>query len=65
MTDPNYKFEYKYPKDLVMRSFPILGKGDDEKISAIELFRSAKKPVIYSGGGTIQADASKELTEFS
>ena len=66
MTDPNYKFEYKYPKDLVMRSFPILGKGDDEKISAaIELFRAAKKPVIYSGGGTIQADASKELTEFS
>ena len=66
MTDPNYKFDYKYPKDLVMRSFPILGKGDDEKIAAaIELFRSAKKPVIYSGGGTIQADASKELTEFS
>ena len=49
-----------------MRSFPILGKGDDEKIAAaIELFRAAKKPVIYSGGGTIQADASKELTEFS
>ena len=66
MTDPNYKFEYKYPKELVMRSFPILGKGQDEKIAnAIELFRSAKKPVIYSGGGTIQADASKELTEFS
>ena len=66
MTDPNYKFDYKYPKDLVMRSFPILGKGDDEKIAAaIELFRSSKKPVIYSGGGTIQADASKELTEFS
>ncbi len=65
MTDPNYKFEYKYPKDLVMRSFPILGKGNDEKIAAaIELFRAAKKPVIYSGGGTIQADASKELTEF-
>ena len=48
MTDPNYKFEYKYPKELVMRSFPILGKGQDEKIAnAIELFRSAKKPVIY------------------
>ena len=59
MTDPIISLSISILKNW-SRSFPILGKGQDEKIAnAIELFRSSKKPVIYSGGGTIQANASK------
>ena len=32
---------------------------------AVELLLSAKKPVIWSGMGTLMADASAELTEFA
>ena len=32
---------------------------------AIELIKEAKRPVIFSGGGVILSEASKELTEFA
>lgn len=32
---------------------------------AVELLKSAKKPIIYAGGGAILSDAGKQLVEFA
>ena len=66
MTDPKVKFDYKFPKDLYLRSYPILGEADPSQVSkAVNMLKAAKKPVIYAGGGVIQSDASKELVNLS
>ena len=66
MTDPKVEFEYKFPKDLYLRSSPILGEADPTEVSdAVKMLKAAKKPVIYSGGGVIQSDASEELVNLS
>ena len=66
MTDPKAEFEYKFPKDLYLRSYPILGEADPTEVSdAVKMLKAAKKPVIYSGGGVIQSDASEELVNLS
>ena len=66
MTDPAIKFEYKFPKDLYLRSYPILGEADTSQVSeAVKLLKTANKPVIYAGGGVIQSDASEELVSLS
>ena len=66
MTDPKIEFEYKFPKDLYLRSYPILGEADQTEVSeAVKMLKTAKKPVIYSGGGVIQSDASQELVNLS
>ena len=66
MTDPKVEFEYKFPKDLYLRSYPILGKADPTEVSdAVKMLKAAKKPVFYSGGGVIQSDASEELVNLS
>jgi len=66
MTDPKNKFDYKFPKDLYLRSYPILGEADPSKVSeAVKMLKAAKKPVIYAGGGVIQSDASEELVNLS
>lgn len=38
---------------------------DEDLVSLLKLIENAKKPVIISGGGVINAEASKELDEFS
>jgi acetolactate synthase-1/2/3 large subunit len=66
MTDPNNKFEYKFPSDVYLRSYPILGESDAAGVKeAVKLIKSAKKPIIYAGGGVIQSDASNELVQLS
>jgi acetolactate synthase-1/2/3 large subunit len=65
VTDPNIKIPYEYPKKIKMRSYSPVQKGHLGQIKkAVELMRSAKQPVIYTGGGVVLGDASKELTEF-
>ena len=66
MTDPKVTFEYKYPKDLYLRSYPILGEADSAHVfEAVKILKEAKKPVIYAGGGVIQSNASEELVNLS
>lgn len=66
LTDPDYKFEFTYPSEIKMRSYNPPKNGDISKIKeAIDLIEHAKRPVIYSGGGVIQDDASDELTELA
>ena len=58
--------EYEYPENINMRSYSPVIKGHPGQIKrASKLILSAKKPMIYSGGGVILAEASKELTEFA
>ena len=58
--------EYEYPKNIDMRSYRPVIKGHPGQIKrASKLILSAKKPMIYSGGGVILGEASKELTKFT
>ncbi len=58
--------EYEYPKEVDMRSYRPVVKGHPGQMKkAAKLLLSAKKPMIYSGGGVVLSEASKELTEFS
>ena len=66
LTDPDHKFEFTYPSEIKMRSYNPPKNGDISKIKeAVDLIEHAKRPVIYSGGGVIQDDASDELTELA
>ena len=56
---------YEYPERVEMRSYKPTTQGHAGQIKrAADLLLSAKKPMIYSGGGAIIGDASRELTEF-
>jgi len=66
MTDPRIKVPYKYPKKVTMRSYnPVLTLQKEQIRKAVDLLLGAQKPVIYSGGGVVLGEASKELTEFA
>lgn len=61
-TAPNEKFEYHFPDSVSIRSYQPSVKGHAGQIrKAVELLMSAKKPVLYSGGGVISSNASDEL----
>lgn len=66
LTHPANTFEYEYPKKVKMRSYSPITRGHTGQIKkAVDLILAAKKPVIYSGGGVILGDASKQLTELA
>ena len=65
LTDPNEKFEYKYPSDLYLRSFALYDEVESNEVKqAIKLLTEAERPVIYAGGGAINSNAAKEIYEF-
>ena len=65
-TDPEYKFDFDYPKDIDIRSYKPVKEGHSGQIKrAVKLLLEAKKPVIYSGGGVIQDNASSQLTNLA
>jgi len=58
--------EYEYPTTVDMRSYKPVVRGHPGQIKrATELILSAKKPMIYSGGGVILSNASEELTTLT
>jgi acetolactate synthase-1/2/3 large subunit len=66
ITDPRIKVPYKYPKKVTIRSYNPAVTGHKGQIKkAVDLLLTAQKPIIYSGGGVILGEASKELTEFA
>ncbi len=66
ITDPRIKVPYKYPKKVSIRSYNPAVAGHKGQIKkAVELLLTAERPMIYSGGGVVIGEASKELTEFS
>ena len=65
ITAPHIKIPYEYPKQVKIRSYNPNLKGHPRQIKrAVELLLSAKRPIIYSGGGVIMDGASQELRDF-
>ncbi|WP_404361475.1 acetolactate synthase 3 large subunit [Methylotuvimicrobium sp. KM1] len=66
ITDPSIKVPYKYPRKVIMRSYNPAVEGHKGQIKkAVELLLSAQRPMIYSGGGVILGEASRELIELT
>ncbi|MDM3872006.1 acetolactate synthase 3 large subunit [Porticoccus sp. W117] len=66
VTYPGYKISYSYPEQVDIRSYQPRSKGHPRQIQkAMALIASAKKPIIYAGGGVILGEAHKELTELA
>ncbi|MFV2054887.1 MAG: acetolactate synthase 3 large subunit [Thiohalomonadales bacterium] len=66
ITAPNVLVDYSYPKKVQMRSYSPVLNGHPKQIKrAVELILSAKRPMLYTGGGVILGDASKELTDLT
>ncbi len=66
ITDPNKTYEFEYPKKVKLRSYTPAGKGHSGQIKkAVQLLLSAKRPMIYSGGGVVQGNASELLTKLA
>ena len=55
-----------FPKSVSLRGYNPVRRADEVALQEmLGLIASAKKPMIYCGGGVITADASKELKEFA
>jgi acetolactate synthase I/II/III large subunit len=55
--------EFKYPEKVFIRSYQPTYEGHPGQIQrAVKLIMKSKKPVLYTGGGIISSNASKELT---
>jgi len=55
-----------FPTEVNLRGYNLPPKADPVALNEIVgLIKSAKKPMIYAGGGIISADASAELLEFA
>ena len=60
------KAEFHYPKRVSMRSYNPVTKGHPRQIQkAVDLMLAAKRPMLYTGGGVILANASSQLTELT
>ena len=58
--------EYVFPETVDMRSYNPVVKGHPKQIKkAAELLLAAKRPMIYSGGGVVLGEGSKELIDFT
>ncbi|WP_283787543.1 acetolactate synthase 3 large subunit [Bermanella sp. WJH001] len=65
MTIPNDRHEFSYPKKVKIRSYAPPAKGHSGQIrKAVELLLSAKRPMIYSGGGVVLGQASEQLRKL-
>ena len=66
ITAPWDKRPYHYPKEISLRSYMPAEKGHAGQIKkAVEILLRAKKPIIYSGGGVVQGNASEALTQLA
>jgi acetolactate synthase-1/2/3 large subunit len=60
-----HKCAFEYPKELEMRSYKPVDKGHAGQIrKAVQLLLNAERPMIYTGGGVILADAAPELNKL-
>jgi acetolactate synthase-1/2/3 large subunit len=60
------KAVFEYPDTIDMRSYkPVISGHSGQVRKAAELILSAKRPMIYTGGGVVLGNASEELIEFT
>ena len=56
----------EYPETIKMRSYKPTTKASNRQIKkAAELIVNSQRPILYSGGGSVIGNASKELREFT
>lgn len=66
VTDPKIKFPYEYPADIKLRSYTVPSKGHSGQIKkAVDALLSAKRPMIYTGGGVVQGNGSELLVKLT
>lgn len=66
ITRPDEKFEYQYPESVKLRSYAPAQRGHTGQIKkAARMLLSAKRPVIYAGGGVILGEGSDLLTQLA
>jgi len=66
VTAPDRKIAYSYPGEVKMRSYSPVSRGHTGQMKkALDLILSARRPMLYSGGGVILDDAAPELTAFA
>lgn len=66
VTDPNHKVPFEMPERIKIRSYQPTQKGHSGQIKrAVELLLSARRPVIYAGGGVVLGRASEQLTRLA
>ena len=66
VTRPDLKIPYEYPASVTMRSYnPVVRGHQGQMRKALDLILSAKRPMIYTGGGVVLDDAADELVTFT
>lgn len=66
VTNPFDTFEYHYPEKMKIRSYTPAQRGHAGQIKkAVNILLSAKRPIIYSGGGVIIGNASQQLRDLA
>ncbi|REC94534.1 acetolactate synthase large subunit [Kushneria indalinina DSM 14324] len=66
MTAPTERYEYVYPRKVKLRSYNPVSRGHTGQIrKAVDLMMSARRPVIFAGGGVITGRASEALTALA
>ena len=66
VTAPNVKIPYEYPVSVQMRSYnPVVRGHPGQMKKALDLILSARRPMIYTGGGVVLDDAADELVRFT
>lgn len=65
LTSPLQTFPYEYPDKVKMRSYNPATRGHSGQIKkAVQLLLAAKRPMIYTGGGVVQGNASHLVREL-
>jgi acetolactate synthase-1/2/3 large subunit len=60
------KVAFEYPSEIEMRSYKPTMKGHIGQIRrAVEMIKSAERPMIYTGGGVILGNGSEQLRTFT
>jgi len=66
VTAPSVTFDYSYPEKIKLRSYTPASKGHTGQIKkAVQLLLTARRPMIYAGGGVVQGNAATQLTELA
>ena len=61
----NATCEWDYPETIELRSYQPQTEGHSGQIKrAFKLISQAQRPFVYSGGGVVNSNAGKELTEL-
>lgn len=66
MVNPANKFEYDGPGEVSFRGYkPVLSASKTEVEQLVDAMVSAKQPVLYTGGGIVNANAAPQLLELA